>query len=124
VPVHFEPVSECNSLLTGKNTGKIEETAPSLPAPQPLRPENWGLLPAFPAHANREFAEAKQGTLVEDQGIFSAIGRNWILVFFRWANVDASRGRSMAFTVGWRRVGAIIAVQANDPARADAQRIA
>jgi hypothetical protein len=70
-PVHREPVSVPNSLLTGKNTGKFAKLSPWL--------LGCGLLSGNSAELhripNREFVMAEQGKWIHDQGNLRALFR-------------------------------------------------
>src|SRR6266436_4187785 len=63
-------VSTANSLLTGKLTGNFVDSGP---LPRFLRPVGeriqW-LAEKFPTQRNREFLEALQGIILEEQGFF------------------------------------------------------
>jgi hypothetical protein len=59
--VTYEPVSPANSLVTGKNTGKISVSARSAEPERKFAGQNQILTAEFPVNRNREFDKTLQG---------------------------------------------------------------
>ena len=63
-----EPISPANSLLTGKNTGKISVSSPFAEDGREFAIESQTLTPDFPINQSREFEQPLQGVTCSEQG--------------------------------------------------------
>jgi hypothetical protein len=69
--VHIEPVSAFDSLITGKNTGKLTKADPCFGVGNTqIRRVRWAFSTRFLESSNREFLEKKQGNQSREQGIY------------------------------------------------------
>src|SRR6266487_2272319 len=66
--VSCEPVSALNSLLTGKITGTFAECGHPSQFSRSINAHIQSLTAEFPTQPNREFLDAYQGILFEEQG--------------------------------------------------------